>query len=320
MKRLLFIASLLLLPLAPARAELIDSIAAKVDQEIILVSEIIGSIEGQPEIIRETAIDQADYERKISTLMFDTLNEIIESKILYREALRGSVVVEDSDVEKEIDRVRNGYETTEEFMAYLNETGLTLSDYRARSRKSMMARIMSGRKIRELEQTVVVNEEDVVKFFEENRDDFSKPERVYVRQIMLPARPNTPEREEAIAKLEILRDEILAGADFKELARNHSKAAGADDGGIIGWNARGDLVPVLEEAVFALESGGISEVVEAQFGVHLLKVDEREAERDVVLADVRSLIEPSLRRKEATERYQKWINDLRKRSNIRVYL
>ncbi len=303
-----------------ASADLVDAIAAKVDQEIILVSEVLGLIGGEMENIRKAARTQEEYEQKTDALMMGTLKEIIENKILYREALRASIVVSDDAVEKDIDDFRDKFENTENFMAYLNDAGVTLNSYREQTRKRMMANYMMGTKLRDLELAVVINEKDVTNYFNENMEKYSRPERVYVRQINLQVRRNTPEREKAKTRLEGIRDEIHDGADFNEMAKRHSQAVGAEDGGIIGWNAAGDLVPVLEEAAFSLDPGEVSDIVGTPFGLHLLKVDKREAASDVELSEVRGQIEPALRRNKATDRYEKWLNDLRKRSNVRIYL
>jgi parvulin-like peptidyl-prolyl isomerase len=322
MKRLLCLLLLSVTVLQPrmASAELIDSIAAMVDQEIILVSEIREAIASQVPILRQNATSQEEFERAFTQLMTQALEEIIQSKILYREALRAGIEIHDADVENNVNDFRKTFEKEEDFMAYLNEAGVTLNSYRDRIRKQMMARYMSGTKRQMLESEVVISETDVTAYLDEHEEEFSQPERVRVRQIMIRARRDTPERDEAKARLELLRDEVRNGSDFGELAKRYSEAPGAEDGGIIGWQKRGDLVAEMDEAAFALEAGQVSEVVETQFGVHLLQVDDRAAAGEVSLTDARAKIEPQLRTQEASERFVKWINDLRKRSNVRVYL
>lgn len=178
-----------------ASADLVDAIAAKVDQEIILVSEILGLVGGEMENFQKAARSQEEYERKIDALMMNTLKEIIENKILYREALRASIVVSDEAIEKDVDDFRDKFENAEDFMAYLNGAGVTLNNYREQTRKKMMARHMMSTKLRELELAVVINETDVTNYFNENMEKYGRPERVYARQIMLQVRRNTSERK-----------------------------------------------------------------------------------------------------------------------------
>jgi parvulin-like peptidyl-prolyl isomerase len=88
----------------------------------------------------------------------------------------------------------------------------------------------------------------------------------------------------------------------------------------MGWVARGDLVPELEQAVFSLAPGDLSEVVETQWGFHLLRADERQEAGLATFEEARPGIERTLRARSADERYKKWINELRQRRRVRVLI
>jgi len=112
---------------------------------------------------------------------------------------------------------------------------------------------------------------------------------------------------------------LSEGGDFAAVAKAYSKGPNAEEGGVIGWVVRGDLVKVLEEAAFALPVGGISEVLESPGGFHVLRVTERQEAGQATLEDVRKDIEPKLRAEIAAERYRQWIQELRKESRVRVF-
>ena len=76
----------------------------------------------------------------------------------------------------------------------------------------------------------------------------------------------------------------------------------------------------MEDAAFSLDAGGVSEVLESQFGVHLIKVDERETEGSMDLSEARARIEPYLRSQKAAKKFDGWMSDLRQHSNVRVLL
>ncbi len=315
-----FVAGMIVMSCGVSRGELIDSIVAVVDQEVILLSELKAAVPGEIERLRNTARSEAEFQADVDQLLIQTLEEGILRNILYREALRASVVIDDRDVEKQVDTLRERYETNEEFMASLADAGETLSDFRDRTRKVLMARLMSATKLRDLAKDIVISEAEVAEFYEENKGEFSSPEQVRVRQIMIQSRRNTDERAEERALLESVREKILAGDDFGDMARKHSDLDGAADGGIVGWHTRGELVQVLEDAAFALNAGEISEVLELQFGVYLLMVDERVDAGEMDYKEARTQIEPYLRTQQAEERFTKWMNDLRKHSNVRIFL
>ena len=165
----------------------------------------------------------------------------------------------------------------------------------------------------------MVSESDAAQYFEDNRDEFSRPEQVRLRRIFIPA-GNDGERARASAQLDSLADEIALGADFAELAKTYSQGPAAEDGGLVGWVKRGDLVAELEDAAFALNAGEYSPVVSTEFGVHLLQVTERREAGGMSFAEARKEIEPILREQYADQRYEEWMRDLRGRSRVLVFL
>ena len=309
-----------LLAFSSAHAELVDAVVATVDKDVILYSEILAVIGSELDNIRGLATSQREYDRRADELIEETLEEAIESKILLRQARKFAVEVSDEEIEERIDSLRAQYDSEEEFMADLQEVGESLSDFRERTRKQIMSQRLAYSKLRTIESEVVVSEADILEYYEENGQQFEREERVRMRQIFLRVTEDSEERAKARARLEVLREQIEAGADFESLAKIHSQTSGAEDGGIIGWQKRGDLVLALEEAVFALEAGGTSQVVETKFGVHLLRVDVREAAGVIPLEEVRLRIEPQIRARAAEERYETWLADLRKRSRVRIFL
>ena len=80
----------------------------------------------------------------------------------------------------------------------------------------------------------------------------------------------TRSKDEAQAEIDGIKARIDDGADFTEMARAHSECPSAADGGSLGEFGRGAMVPEFEEAVFGLEVGGVSDVVETPFGYHLI--------------------------------------------------
>ncbi len=220
-------------------------------------------------------------------------------------------------MEEQVDLVRSNFDSEEEFIA--RAAGGSLSDLRERIRKQRMAQILAASKLSELEEEIIVSEEEILQYYEEHKEDYLSPERVRVRRIFLRAGQDAEKRANARARLERLREEIEAGAEFEELAKLHSQGPDAELGGLVGWQQRGDLNPDLDEAAFALPVGGTSDVIETRGGVLLLRLDGREEQSFAPLKEVRLLIEPQIRGKAADERYQKWLGDLRKRSRVRIF-
>lgn len=305
---------------APIQADVVDQVVATVDTQAILLSEVMAEVGPAVNELRQTAVSEAAFKRTADLRVRETLDQHIEAKILFREAQLAGLDVDEEAIDRELDRLRDLYDSNEEFMQDLEDAGETVGDLRLRLRKQMLARAMAARKSREFETDVAVSESEVAQYFQDHQDEFHRPERARCRQVFLPIEPDGPNQEIVRARLEEVQDELASGASFAELAEAFSKAAGAADGGIIGWVERGDLVKPLEDAVFATDEGGVTDIVQSQYGCHILLVEEKQEEGLAALEDVRNEIEPELRARAASTKYEKWIAELRKRSRVRVFI
>jgi peptidyl-prolyl cis-trans isomerase SurA len=124
---------------------------------------------------------------------------------------------------------------------------------------------------------------------------------------------------DARRRAEVLRQRIVAGASFAELARLNSEDGSAARGGDLGWVLPGDTVPEFERAMMALKPGELSEPVRTPFGFHLLLVTERRT-ADVGAERQRMQARQVLRERKSEEAYQEWLRQLRDRTYVELKL
>lgn len=136
---------------------------------------------------------------------------------------------------------------------------------------------------------VQVTERDVEQYYRENRDDFRVPARARVLYAYLDQTPTAQDTVAAWDRARELRQEILDGESFGEVARRESgDQASAGEGGRLGTVRRGDLVGPLDQAAFSLTPGQVGEPVETRFGIHLVEVMSREEDE----AEIRHILVP----------------------------
>jgi peptidyl-prolyl cis-trans isomerase SurA len=312
--------ALLLFAAFPVMADIVDEVLASVDKEVILRSDVMEELGPALEDIRKQATDEADFNRRANDELLATLNIAIENKILIRQAQLAGAQVDKDMLDKQIEDIRKRYKSNEEFLKVIEDAGETMSDFRERIRKHMLAAIMGIRKHEEFKKDAVISEADVAQYYQDNKEKFSHPDRARVRRIFLSAGSTAEDRARTLARLEEIRQEIEAGADFAQLAQSLSNGPEAKEGGMMGWVKRGDLDRTLEEAVFSLPEGGVTGVLESSFGYHIFKVTKKEAAGVLSFEEARKEIEPALRDDRAQERYDKWMDELRKRSQVRVFV
>jgi parvulin-like peptidyl-prolyl isomerase len=150
---------------------------------------------------------------------------------------------------------------------------------------------------------------EVARYYQAHAGDFSRPERVRLRQIL------TADRGAA----EEARREIAAGKPFAEVARRLSRDPSAASGGDQGELARADLPPSFADVIFALRPGEVSPIVPAEYGFHLFQVTAREPAEVVPLAAARGEILGRLRRQGADRLLRALVQEARRRYNVKVY-
>ncbi|MBB5193022.1 peptidyl-prolyl cis-trans isomerase SurA [Silvimonas terrae] len=160
---------------------------------------------------------------------------------------------------------------------------------------------------------------ELVKLMEvRKQEDHQVVQQTHVRHILI--RPTELVSEnEAKAKLSQIRDRILQGAKFEDMARAFSEDGSANKGGDLGWINPGETVPEFEQAMNALKPNDLSEVIHTQFGYHLIQVLERR-DQDVTEDRERLTVRNELRKRRADEQYENWARQLRDTAYVDIRL
>jgi peptidyl-prolyl cis-trans isomerase D len=151
---------------------------------------------------------------------------------------------------------------------------------------------------------VAITDEEAQKYYDENAAEFAEPESVRARHILFRVSSSTSEEEKAAirARAEAALARLNGGEDFAAVAIELSEdQSNAPQGGELGFFPRGRMVPEFEEAAFSVEPGKISGIVETDFGMHILKVEEKRPAGTRPLADVRAQIVGKLAEPKANE-------------------
>ena len=195
-----------------------------------------------------------------------------------------------------------GIDKREEYKSSLEE----FKEEQKRQLKDYESGLMMEMYIKEVQENMITASEDEVnKYYEEHKEDFTSPVAVTAKHILVPT------REEA----ELAFERINKGEPFDKVAQEMSTdKVSAQRGGLIGPFRKGELVKEFEEVVFNLKTGEISEIVETPFGLHIItKVSEDKLQpipEDVAKAEIKNIIEKT--------KFEKWFDDAKKKLNVTV--
>jgi peptidyl-prolyl cis-trans isomerase C len=231
------------------------------------------------------------------------LSRLIERKMMLREAQRRRIKISLSEINKRIETMKT--EQGKDVKETLGGLGIDFEKWKSDVWEDMMIeRLISL----EVARDVHVSAAEIRRYYQENPQEFQRPEQVRVRQIVVAT------EEEAQKVFDQLQNEK---ADFATLARKKSTAPEAEEGGDLGYFAMGDM-PGEFNVVFGLPRGGISGVVKSPYGFHIFKLEEKRKAGRLGLEDASKEIAEKISRQKQDIRYKQWLTELRGRTKFVV--
>jgi parvulin-like peptidyl-prolyl isomerase len=276
--------------------------------------------------------------RKLDQLREAIVSELIDRTLITQEAeRRGLSILPEKMAEAERKAIAD-LGGDQPYNTYLAEHHLSRDEYRETVRMQI-----SGELIRnELNKTLSVTDEEIKAYYtsHQGEQDFQQQERVTAAHILIAARPNLISQQlerdkklagEALGKavreeMERRRQQALAlrrqatsGVDFANLAHQASEDAGTRaQGGDLGTFGRASHPAAFDDAAFKLKPGGISEVVQTEYGFHVIKVSSHEPARTQTLTEAT----PEIRRRLLAEReatnLSDWLREARGKASIQI--
>jgi parvulin-like peptidyl-prolyl isomerase len=249
-------------------------------------------------------------------LMQMATQRIIEQKLLAQEARRTSVQPNELRLAEMIQAVERQAGGREALESNIGAFGMSYDQLVGFLREMELSRVLIQQQI---SPTIQVSDEEIEAFYNENPEIFNVEARVRARHIIF--RVSLQDDAETIAaaraKAEDARRRAIAGEDFVELARELSEEKEtAANGGDLGFFTYGQTAPTFAAAAFALEPGGISSVVRTDFGMHVIKVEEKQPARLVPLDEASDQIRKILIQKETGQKVAKLVESLASEGTI----
>ncbi len=248
------------------------------------------------------------------------LDRLVAFHLLAQESETLTISVDDAAVETQLEALRSDFPSDAAFETQLSTWGTTLEALHAEFRRDLLVeRVLES----EVLPGIDVDAEAAREFYEAHPAQFTKAGGARARHLLIGVSPtaNDQERAEARTRTEQLLREARVGGDFAELARTHSQdSASAANGGDLGVVVRGQTVPDFETALFALEPGELSDVVESPFGFHVIQMVEREASQTLPFAEVSVQIRELLIEQERQAKTAAFIEKLKTKSDIEILI
>jgi peptidyl-prolyl cis-trans isomerase C len=248
------------------------------------------------------------------------LDNMIGYRLIVQEAKARKIAVPDAEVEAQVAQIRSQFGSDAQFQQALTTQKTTLEAVRSDTRDAISAeKLVDG----EIAAKIAVKPEAVTDFYQQNQDKFQQGPRVRASHILIgiPQNADAATKQQAKSKAEALLKDLKSGKDFADAAKANSQDPGsAPNGGDLGYFEQGQMVPPFEQAAFALKTGEMSEVVETQFGYHIIKVADKQASRVVPLDEAKQQIEQYLTEQNRHAQTELFVNALKAKAKIEILI
>ncbi|MDX1640920.1 MAG: peptidylprolyl isomerase [Balneolaceae bacterium] len=262
-------------PVLSQNAQVSDRIVAIVNDRIILKSDVDSEVQN---FLRQSRVEGQEVEFS-KDLWYNALQSMVDNYVLLQKAQIDSIVVSDEEVNQLMDqRIEQLIRQAGSEEALENAFGQSLIEIRAEFREQFRDQLTTQRVQQQKITEVNITRPEVRAFFEQIPDGQIPiiPEQVAVSQIVAIPEPLEDARDAAYQRALALRDSVTTGGkNFEEIARKYSDGPTAPRGGLLPLMPLDDLVANYSAAASALDPGGISEVVETQFGFHVIRLNRR---------------------------------------------
>jgi peptidyl-prolyl cis-trans isomerase C len=305
-----------------------SNIAVTINGVNIPESEIDKLVQPQLEMIakKSAQLPPTFAEQYAKQLREQAIEQTIRRRLLDEKVKEANIIITDQEVISTIEEIAAAQKeplSLEEFKKKLAEYGESFDQVKEEVREGLARnKFMKG----QWAGKINVTEEDARKYYEDNPKKFETPEQVRASHILIKPKyidpnvdPNAdPNEAKAVAKAkaEDLLKQIKDGADFAELAKANSNCPSAPEGGDLGFFPRGETTESFEKAAFELQVGQVSDVVETEYGYHIIKVTDHKDASKTSFEDAKDDIIKQLTQKKQSELAEKYIESLKAEANI----
>jgi peptidyl-prolyl cis-trans isomerase C len=282
------------------------------------------------------AVNKAEFDRALSALearnggpvpaeqrdriLRQVLDQIVEYKLLIQESRSRKIAAPDTEVDERMKQIQAQFPTEDAFKQMLTSRKTTIDQVRSDIRQDITVQKLIADAIAD---KVAVKPEQVTDFYAKNPDQFKQPERVRASHILIMVAKDSDAAAKTAARTkaaDILKD-VKAGKDFAALAKQHSQDPGsAPNGGDLGFFQQGQMVGPFNDVAFKLAPGQVSDLVETEFGFHIIKVAEKQGPRSVPLDEVRPQLEQYLERMNREQQTDAFVNGLKTKGKIEILI
>ena len=259
-------------------------------------------------------------DEQMTEIKTKVLENLIGTELLYQECQKSNIKVEDKEVDATYNEQKTQFSTEDEFKQALKQYNFSDSAFKDQIKVGLTIQNLINTKFT---LNTAISDEEVKKYYDDNPSYFQEPEKVRASHIMMMvgADEEQAKKDEAKKKIDQVLKRLKGGEDFAALAKEVSEDASTkDNGGDLDYFYKGQMVQAFEDAAFALKPGEISNVVETEYGYHIIKLTDKKDAKTITLDESKEEIRNGLKTNKVNSDVSKYVTELRTKSKVEIFL
>lgn len=303
-------------PAAPAAALSPTTVVATVNGVSLTGADLEKEMQGVMMQIRQRGIPPEQVSQMMPRLRQQTVANLVNKSLLIQAVKAKKVTVGDDEIKKATDDILKNAPPGETLESALKQAGITMEQFKAQLTEGLsIQKLITD----ETKASIEVTDADLKKFYDENPEQFKKPETASARHILIKTEEgaDAAKKEEARKKAEAVRERLVKGEDFAKVCAETSDDPGSkNNGGLYENFPKGQMVPPFENACFTQKIGEIGPLVETTFGFHIIKVEKRSEAGATPLAEIKDRLKSFLENQKKGDAAQKFLKTLKADAKI----
>ena len=315
---LLFAIGIFPICVAAADTDVVDRIVAVVNEDLITLYDLNQAFQPYEANIRALGYSPEKEREALFKLRADLLNRIIERKLTDQAIKKNNIEVSEKEIDAALERVKEGRSLTDEALrAGLAQQGLTMEEYRTNLKQQLLRNILVNR---EVKSKIVITEDEIKRYYDSHTENYAGETKYHIWNIFIrmPEFENESTKQRALEKMESVATKLKQGQAFESLAAQKSDSPMAPEGADLGIYQLEELSPQLQKAIKDMKAGEFSPILETDMGYQIIYVQKIIKTDPKSLEDVKSEIQQTLYDEAVDNRFQTWLQNLRKKSHIKI--
>ncbi len=288
--------------------------------------------------VNGVAITKADYEAEVtrfdrqvamtgrnpddketSAMKKKILDNLIGRELLKQQAAKEGIKADDAETTAQMEVLKKKFGSEQDYQDALKKMNITEQTIKEQFSSELVMRKLIDK---EVADKITLGPNDAKDFYDKNPEIFKTPEMIRASHILVKVdeKATPEEKAKALEKIKDIQKKVQGGADFAELAKEVSDCPSKEKGGDLGFFQKGQMVPAFETAALALKQGQVSDVVETEFGYHLIKLTDKKDAGTMAFEEMKPRIEQHIKSEKVSEQLTQYMDGLRSKAKVEVFI